>query len=86
MPELLLSQRSEVPVDGGLGRDLLSVLAGDAAQQESFSRHGLSQGVHLCTAAVALRHCREGREDNDARGGNFSLDHLDFIPSDRESI
>lgn len=59
MPELLLSQRFEVPVDSGSGRDLLSPFTGDAAQQESFSCHGFSQGVHLCTAAVALRHCRK---------------------------
>lgn len=47
MSELLLSQRFEVPVHGGSGRDLLSSFAGDAAEQESFSGHGFSHGVHL---------------------------------------
>lgn len=58
MPELLLSQWFEVPVDGGSGRDLLSSFTRDAAQKKSFSCHGLSQGVHLRTAAMALAHCR----------------------------
>lgn len=59
MPELLLSHRLEMPVYGGSCRDLLSFLTGDAAQQESFSSHSLSQRIHLGTAGMALRHCRE---------------------------
>lgn len=73
MPELLLSQRFEVPVYSGSGRHLLSFLTGDAAQQESFSCHGFSQGVHLRTAAVTLRHCRgRGRR----AGGRSRKKHL----------
>lgn len=73
MPELLLSQRLEVPVYGGSGRDLLSSFAGDAAHQESSSGHGFSQGVHLCTAAMTLRHCREEEEED---MGTEKIHHL----------
>lgn len=63
MSELFFTQRFKVPVHGGSGRDLLSSLTEDAAQQESFSGHSFSLGVHLCTAGVAPRHCRDHREE-----------------------
>lgn len=65
MPELVLFQRFEVPVDDGSRGDLLSFLAGDAAQQESFSRHCFSHGVDLCTAATALAHCSQEEEEEE---------------------
>lgn len=63
MSELFFTQRFKVPVHCGSGRDLLSSLTEDAAQQESFSCHGFSLGVHLCTAAVAPRHCRGHKKE-----------------------
>lgn len=71
MPELLLSQRLEMPVYGGSCRNLLSSLTGDAAQQESFSRHSLSQRIHLGTAGMALRHCRERTRGRRSRRRNI---------------
>lgn len=72
MPELLLFQRFEVPVDDGSRGNLLSFFAGDAAQQESFSRHCFSHGVDLCAAATALAHCskEEEEEEEEDESGN----------------
>ena len=70
MPELLLFHWFEVPVHGGSGRDLLSPLTGDAAQQESVSCHGFGQRVHLRTAAVTLRHCGRGRTEEEKKRRN----------------
>lgn len=67
MSELFFTQRFKVPVHGGSGRDLLSSLTEDAAQQESFSCHSFSPGVHLCTAAVAPRHCRDHKKEKEKK-------------------
>lgn len=54
--ELVALGPFEVPVHRGSGRHFLSFLTGNAAEQESFSRHGFGHGVHLRTACVAPRH------------------------------
>lgn len=56
MDVLLLSCGSEVPVNRGIGRDLLSPLTGDAAHEEALPGHCLCHGVHLGTAPMTMWH------------------------------
>lgn len=61
MSELVLVEGSEVPVHRGPRWNFFSLLTGDAAEQESFPRHGFGPGVHLSAAAETRRHFGQNR-------------------------